>query len=981
MSVLAADSAQHQEPAPFRSMSEDRDSIVMCRLHSSDLVRLPGFPRQPRKKNAKPPSHTSDRSQPYASVTPQPPMLLVTIAISNLPAGDYEVTEIQPAGWDVSPTFDTRQTATVAALTIVSQDFANFSLINGSIRGSVWNDTNADGIRQTDAVTGAFTEPGLAGWTVFLDTNNNQVLDGVEVSTLTDVAGNYGFISLPAGSYRVTEVLPSKWNVSPTFDSKQTVDVFPGEGSTASDFANFTVLNGSVRGAVWNDVNRDGVRNADLAGAFTDPGLNGWTVYLDLNRNNGFDSTEPTAITDTTGDYLFPDLQVGEYQVMEVVPTGWETAPTFGDNYPVWVYSGAESVAHDFANFNLSTTVPGSVSGIVWNDRNENGIVDSTSTAEPGIGGRVVFADVNSNGSLDATDPQATTKADGTYTISGIAPGTISIFDVVPAGWHPTSPVTSVRSLVLKNGENAIGINYGNAELKNSTISGDVFADTNKNGVRDPLEHGLAGITVYLDLNNNGALDPTDLQAMTSADFYYTPSVNEAGSYSFAHLASGTYAVRQVIPTALSSTPSSQLEHSVTMLAAENHSGVDFADVFRPNEIHGVKFDDANGNHVRDPGENGVGGTTIFVDTNRNDVLDPREASTVTLSDGSYSFTGLTPGAYVVREVLETGFSHSYPTTTGGLNGTLFDSIENLTGGTSADTFTGSDGFSSFGIINGGAGLDLLSFAGMTSGTTVNLQTKVATGLARFLGFESLAGGTSGSDVLIGLDLATTWMITGSNSGLAGVVSFQSFENLSGGVADDTFRIQPAGNLSGLVSGGGGVNLLDYSFWAASGVTVDLGTGAATGFAGVSGITILIGSAQNDALTGDDGDNILIGGAGDDVLNGSGGRDILIGGSGADVLHGGAGGDILFGGKISSYNEVSKAINLPTLKTIRTKWTGATSYADGVTSLLGAELKSSTLTDDAAAFDQLFGDADTDWFLTRLGDVVADAAAEKITSL
>ena len=148
---------------------------------------------------------------------------------SNLPAGDYEVTEIQPAGWDVSPTYDTKQTATVAALTTVSQDFANFSLINGSIRGSVWNDTNADGIRQTDPVTGAFTEPGLVGWTVFLDTNNNQILDGVEVSTLTDVAGNYGFISLPEGSYRVTEVLPSNWNVSPTYDSKQTVDVFSGE--------------------------------------------------------------------------------------------------------------------------------------------------------------------------------------------------------------------------------------------------------------------------------------------------------------------------------------------------------------------------------------------------------------------------------------------------------------------------------------------------------------------------------------------------------------------------------------------------------------------------------------------------------------------------------------------------------------------------------------------------------------------------------
>ena len=126
------------------------------------------------------------------------------------------------------------------------------------------------------------------------------------------------------------------------------------------------------------------------------------------------------------------------------------------------------------------------------------------------------------------TDPQAITNADGTYTIAGIAPGTIRIFDVVPAGWHATSPVSSVRSLVLKNGENITGINYGNAEPRNSTISGLVFADTNKNGVRDPLEHGLAGITVYLDLNNNGALDPTDPQTVTSENLYYTPTAQRS---------------------------------------------------------------------------------------------------------------------------------------------------------------------------------------------------------------------------------------------------------------------------------------------------------------------------------------------------------------------------------------------------------------------------------------------------------------------
>ncbi|MEZ6039830.1 MAG: Ig-like domain-containing protein [Planctomycetaceae bacterium] len=586
---------------------------------------------------------------------------------SNLPAGDYEVTEVQPAGWDVpSGRWDTKQTVAVNALTTATQDYANFSLINGSISGSVWNDLNIDGVRETDPITGDFTEPGLADWTIFLDTNNNGVLDPTETSTVTDTDGNYSFISLAAGDYEVTEVIPAGWDVSPTYDSRQTVAVRGGRNSTANDFANFTVENGSIRGTVWNDLFRDGIRNSDISGAFTDPGLAGWTVYLDMNRNGAFDSTEPTAITDVDGHYLFPGLQVGEYEVIEIVPTGWETAPTFGDNYSVRVYSGAESVAHDFANFNLSTLIPGTVSGTVWNDVNANGIIDSTPSAEPGLGGRIVFADLNSNGIPDASEPQTTTNPDGTYTISGVAPGTVNIVDVLPAGWRATSPVTSVRSLVLKNGENKTGINYGTAELKNSTISGAVFADTNKNGIRDAGEHGLAGITVYLDMNNSGTLDAGDLQTTTSADLYYTPSINEAGSYSFDHLASGTYSIRQIIPVELSATPTTQFEHSVTMVASENHSGVDFADVFRLNEIHGVKFEDANGNHVRDADEVTVAGTTIFIDSNRNNVLDADEMSTITGSDGSYSFTGLTPGAYVVREVVESGFGITFPTTSGG---------------------------------------------------------------------------------------------------------------------------------------------------------------------------------------------------------------------------------------------------------------------------------------------------------------------------
>src|SRR5205085_5948588 len=57
--------------------------------------------------------------------------------------------------------------------------------------------------------------------------------------------------------------------------------------------------------------------------------------------------------------------------------------------------------------------------------------------------------------------------------------------------------------------------------------------------------------------------------------------------------------------------------------------------------LSGVKFNDANNNGVRDPGEAGIGGVTIFIDSNQNGSLDVGERTTVTAADGSYSFFGV----------------------------------------------------------------------------------------------------------------------------------------------------------------------------------------------------------------------------------------------------------------------------------------------------------------------------------------------------
>lgn len=583
----------------------------------------------------------------------------------DLPPGDYEVFEIVPAGWDISPKFDNKQTAAVVARKQVVTDFANFSTSNGSIQGTAFNDLNADGTRKSDPATGAFLEPGLEDWTIFLDLNNNRIPDASEPSTTTNADGRYTFISLNAGDYEVTEVLPTGWDVSPTHDQRQTVAVTGGKTTNAPDFANFTNLNGSISGTVWNDVNRNGIRDINtLTGAYSDPPLSGWRVFIDLNRNRLIDAGEPAATTNANGQYSLLDLQVGDYEVQEILPAGWEVTTTFDDSYSVTVLSGTNAVAHDFANFNAAASAPGSVSGTIWNDLNANGLRENT---EPTLAGWVIFLDQNNDGLLTASEPQLTTTANGLYSFSGITPGTVSIGAIPQVGWKPTAPATNSRTLTLRGGQNLSALDFGEVLLKDSTIRGVVFGDTNMSGIRDVGERGLAGLTAYLDLNNNNALDVGEPTAVTSEDQFYTPSIDEAGSYSFTHLAQGTYTVRHLVPAILSATPAIELVHTITIVAAEDRTGVNVAAVFRPNEIRGVMFDDVNGNHIRDAGEPTISGVSIFIDLNRNDLPDTGEPITVSGSDGSYSFTNLSPGKYVIRSILPADREHTYPSTVGGI--------------------------------------------------------------------------------------------------------------------------------------------------------------------------------------------------------------------------------------------------------------------------------------------------------------------------
>jgi hypothetical protein len=80
-----------------------------------------------------------------------------------------------------------------------------------SISGFRFHDVNKNGVFEPDLGIG---EVGIADAVVYLDTNNNAVLDDGEVYTITDSTGSYRFNNLVAATYFVRAITPEGWTES-----------------------------------------------------------------------------------------------------------------------------------------------------------------------------------------------------------------------------------------------------------------------------------------------------------------------------------------------------------------------------------------------------------------------------------------------------------------------------------------------------------------------------------------------------------------------------------------------------------------------------------------------------------------------------------------------------------------------------------------------------------------------------------------------
>jgi Ca2+-binding RTX toxin-like protein len=174
----------------------------------------------------------------------------------------------------------------------------------------------------------------------------------------------------------------------------------------------------------------------------------------------------------------------------------------------------------------------------------------------------------------------------------------------------------------------------------------------------------------------------------------------------------------------------------------------------------------------------------------------------------------------------------------------------------------------------------------VTSNWTLTGDNTISVAGVSFERVENLVGG-AGTDTFIGPNQANSWNLIGSNAGQTLGMGWQGVEKLTGGNQADTFVIGPAANLSGILQGGGGVDLIDYGSYGSS-VTVDLASASATGVASFASIAQFRGSTGNDTFVGANNNNSW-------SFAGNGGSvdgvafeefELWQGGSATDTLHG-----------------------------------------------------------------------------------------------
>ena len=436
---------------------------------------------------------------------------------------------------------------------------------------------------------------------------------------------------------------------------------------------------------VWIDMNANGLQDSgDLA-------ADGVTVHL---TNADGSQILATTTTDSTGHYLFDHLQAGTYAIQFEGVDGFHfTTQGVGTNRLLdsdanvgtgLTASVTLTAGQSYLGLDAGLVIDGSGSGTlasvgdyVWLDTNRDGIQDGN---EAGLGGVTVNL-LNSLGTVIGTD---ITEADGSYSFVNLQAGTYQVEFVGLSGYGRSVANATVdtadsdadvgtgktATFTLAAGEVNNTVDAGMYVLP-ASIGNYVWVDTDRDGIQDSNEIGLANVTVRL-LNSAGGVITSTV-------------TNGSGFYTFNNLAAGTYQVEFVTPTNYGfTTANAELNLSdeidsdadistgrtqqITVAAGEVNNTLDAGMYILPASIGNYVWIDSDQDGLQDANESGLANVTVRLLNGNGGVI----STTTTDGNGLYSFNNLTAGTYQVQFVTPTNYVLT--TANAGLN--LNDSID-----------------------------------------------------------------------------------------------------------------------------------------------------------------------------------------------------------------------------------------------------------------------------------------------------------------
>ena len=223
----------------------------------------------------------------------------------------------------------------------------------------------------------------------------------------------------------------------------------------------------------------------------------------------------------------------------------------------------------------------------------------------------------------DLTDPA------GYWEVCDLIQGNYTVSEVMQENWVAVDPQT--------------GSQWGNLSTTNVT-------DVNFTNRRSLCLSGYK-----LD-ENNGPQEGWNITVSRDDQIVGWDLTDPAGYWEVCDLIQGNYTVSEVMQTgwiAVNPSTGSQWGN----LTTSNLSNLNFTNNRLPGRISGIKWNDYNGNGIRDVNDNPLSGWVITLKYQNGTVV----GSKTTGADGSYIFDNLAWEKYTLSETLKSGWKQTYP--------------------------------------------------------------------------------------------------------------------------------------------------------------------------------------------------------------------------------------------------------------------------------------------------------------------------------